>query len=81
MLPTTIVVEGELIVTDVSTDGGLVTVMSAVPVFVTPFATTVAVMVVAPAATPVTTPVFAPTVAAPGVDELHVTVPPISEPF
>ena len=63
-----------------STGGGVVTVMTDVPVFVTPPAVAVAVMVAVPADTPRTTPV-ALTVATDVADELHVTVAAIGVPF
>ena len=63
-----------------STGGGVVTVMTDVPVFVTPPADAVAVMVAVPADTPRTTPV-ALTVATDAADELHVTAAAMALPF
>jgi hypothetical protein len=67
-----------VIVTVVST--GATTVMSTVPVTVTPPVVALAVMVVVPPATPVTRPPLLLTLAVADEDELHVTVAPIVAP-
>ena len=76
--PTATVALPEMI-TLVSTGAGLVTVMTAEPVLVTPPAVAVAVMVAVPTDTPVTLP-DALTVATDVADELHVTLATIALP-